>query len=99
MLSRQLQSLPCLPTPYRPRKHENTACQGPHAFAARPLWVIGFLVEKAAKAWHTAPKGQVSTSRLRLDDSPFHPCLPNHSWHGSPSRRGQLLHLLFLKCL
>src|SRR6266852_5379043 len=99
MLSRQLRSLPCLSTPYRPRKHENTAHQGPHAFAARPLWVTGFLVEKAAKAWHTAPKGQVSTSWLCLDESPFHPCQPIHSWQGSTSPRVGLRHFRFLKCL
>src|SRR5216683_4618497 len=37
--------------------------------------------------------------RFRLNESPFHPCLPIHSWQGSTFRRGQLMPLRFLKRL
>src|SRR5260370_24567309 len=45
------------------------------------------------------PNGQVSTSWFRLDESPLHARQPISYWRVLTSRRGQPLHLLFLKRL
>ena len=45
------------------------------------------------------PRARFRRVGFSLCESPFHPCLPIHSWQGAPCSRGQSMHSRLLKRL